>query len=103
MGDNREVNAVVAKVASNTPQQITSPALIPSTSAQSIPQTQKQYVTPLSEMFPLLSEATISSALNQCQGNLSTTLDMLLTQDRMDCEIHQQAAEAVLEMSFGVC
>lgn len=101
MGDNREVNAVVEKVASNTPQQITSPALIPSTSAQSIPQTQKQYVTPLSRMFPLLSEATISSALNQCQGNLSTTLDMLLTQDRMDCEIHQQASYS--EEQIPIC
>merc|ERR1719450_1444802 len=52
-------------------------------------------------MFPLLSEATISSALNQCQGNLSTTLDMLLTQDRMDCEIHQQASYS--EEQIPIC
>jgi len=103
MGDSSEVNTLMDKIASNYPSLsvsyvISSSSNIPqqgtssptSTSAQSIPQTQEQDVTSLSEMFPLLSETTIRSALYQCQGNPSTALDLLLTQDLVDRERHQQ-------------
>ena len=47
-------------------------------------------IASLSDMFPLLSEAEIRIALDQCGGNLSSALDLLLTKDLMDHEKDQE-------------
>jgi len=45
----------------------------------------------LVEMFPLLSETDIQSALAQCNGQMSSALDLLLARDFLDSEMHQQS------------
>eukprot|EP00092_Neocalanus_flemingeri_P041381 GFUD01045058.1.p1 GENE.GFUD01045058.1~~GFUD01045058.1.p1 ORF type:complete len:329 (+),score=117.27 GFUD01045058.1:32-988(+) len=42
----------------------------------------------LAEMFPLLQESVIQSALVQCNGQLAAALDLLLAKDLMDREVH---------------
>ena len=45
----------------------------------------------LVEMFPLLSETDILSALAQCNGQMSSALDLLLARDFLDSEMHHHS------------
>ena len=55
-----------------------------------VPEDDLDDIASLSDMFPLLSEADIRIALEQCGGNLSSALDLLLTKDFMDHEKDQE-------------
>ena len=60
-----------------------------STSGAAVPEDDLDDIASLSDMYPLLSEADIRIALDQCGGNLSSALDLLLTKDLVDCETDQ--------------
>jgi len=55
------------------------------------PESQAANIATLAEMFPLMTEAALQSALSQCGGHLSSALDLLLTKDLVDSERHQQS------------
>merc|ERR1719312_118046 len=60
----------------------------PSSSVSSI---SAENVYSLSDMFPLLSEAAVRSALCECSGDLSPAIDLLLTRDLMERERQEEA------------
>lgn len=62
----------------------------PSTSPSPSSNISAEDVSSLSDMFPLLTEAAVLSALCECGGNLSPALDLLLTRDLMEREKQDQ-------------
>jgi len=75
---------------SSTPVQ-PQPAAGVAPSTTSPPECQAANIATLAEMFPLMTEAALQRALSQCGGHLSSALDLLLTQDLVDSERHQQS------------
>ena len=61
-----------------------------SSPSSSVSNISAENVYSLSDMFPILSEAAVRSALRECGGDLSPAVDLLLTRDLMERERQEQ-------------